>query len=83
MIFPPDPWRATLILAKEAITVLRSMQVCAKEAIRSFRKRRFDRCTRALERLDRLRRVYDSIDCEVTRRMIQLLTEEEEYACRD
>jgi hypothetical protein len=77
LIFPPKPWRSTLILVNEGITVLRSTQVCAKEAIRSFRKQRYDRCSRAMDRLDRLRRVYDSIDCKVTRRMIQSLTEEE------
>ena len=83
LIFPPEPWRPTLILVNEGITDLPSMQGCAKEAIRSFRKRRYDRCSRAMDRLDRLGRVYDSIDCKVTRRMLQSLTEEEEHGCRD
>ena len=83
VLFPPDDWRPTLVLANEAVTTLRAMQGCAKEAIRSFRKHRYDRCMREMEHLERLRPVVDSIDRKVTYRMLKSITEMEEHARRD
>ena len=83
VLFPPEDWRPTLVLANEAVTTLRAMQGCAKEAIRSFRKHRYDRCMREMEHLERLRRVYAAIDRKVTYRMLKSITEMEEHARRD
>ena len=75
VLFPPTTWRSTLLLANDAVTTLRAMQGCAKEAIRSFRKHRYDRCMREMEHLDRLRRVIDSIDHKVKHKMLRYVME--------
>jgi len=83
VLFPPDDWRPTLVLANEAVTTLRAMQGCAKEAIRSFRKHRYDRCMREMEHLERLRPVVDSIDRKVKHKMRRYLMEGGDHDCRD
>lgn len=82
VLFPPATWRSTLLLANEAVTTLRAMQGCAKEAIRCFRKHRYDRCMREMEHLDRLRRVLDSIDSKVKHKMLRYLMEGGNDDCR-
>jgi hypothetical protein len=49
-------------LVNHAIAILRAMLDCAKEAIRCFRKRRFDRCMRAMDRFDGLSRTLVTVD---------------------
>ena len=82
-LFPPSEWRPTLVLANEAVTTLRAMQCCAKEAIRAFRKHRYDRCMREMEHLERLRRILDSIDRKVKHKMLQYLMEGGDHAVRN
>ena len=62
LVLTPKSRRATTALANDAVAILRGMLACSKEAIRCFRKRRYDRCVRALDRFDRLRNVLANVD---------------------
>jgi len=75
LVLTPKSRRETSALANDAVAVLRGMLVCSKEAIRCFRKRRYDRCMRALDRFDHLRKALENIDrmaaCAVLRSLIE------------
>ncbi len=61
LILTPASRREAAALAGEAINVLPAMRSCVKDAIRCFRKRRYERCMRALDRFERLRRALETI----------------------
>lgn len=75
VVLTPGSRRRTAALTKDAIQVLRAMLACSKEAIRSFRKRRYDRCMRALERFERLRQVFVVINRLTVRALVGALFE--------
>jgi len=78
-VLTPAAQHATLILAKDAMTVLRSMLACAKEAIRCFRKRRYDRCLRSLERFDGLHHTLEAIDQKAAHTILRSIFERGSY----
>jgi len=75
VVLTPASRRKATALANDAIHVLRAMLACSKEAIRSFRKRRYDRCMRALDRFEHLRRALALISTITAREIAASLTE--------
>lgn len=69
VVLTPGSRRRAAALTSDAIQVLRAMLACSKEAIRSFRKRRYDRCMRALDRFEHLRQAITIIS-QLTARVI-------------
>lgn len=67
--------RKTAALADEAVGLLRGMLACAKEAIRAFGKRRYDRCLLALDKLERLRRALEAVEDKVALGLLGSLSE--------
>jgi len=74
--------RKAAALTNNAIQVLRAMLACSKEAIRSFRKRRYDRCMRALDRFERQRQALTIISHLTARVIINALIEGSEHGNR-
>ena len=62
LVLSPETRRATLILVNDAVIVLRGMRACNKDALRAFRKRRYDRCLTALIRSEHLNDALQNID---------------------
>ena len=83
LIFPPATTRRSLILVNEAITTLRTMRGCAKDALRSFHKRRYDRCVLALAKMDHLHGVLAAIDREAASTLIRSIFERRDDAGRN
>lgn len=82
VVLNPSSRRKTAALTSDAIQVLRAMLACSKEATRSFRKRRYDRCMRALDRFERQRQALSIISHLTTRVIINALIERRDHACR-
>lgn len=83
LIFSPATARPTLILVNDAITTLRAMLACSKEAIRSFRKRRYDRCMRAMAQMDHLYKVLKTIDRKAADTLLRVIFERGDHAGRN
>jgi len=75
LILTPASRREAAALASEAITVLRAMASCVKDARRCYRRRRYGRCLRALDRFERLRRVLEPIGGLVARALLKSASE--------
>ena len=75
LVLTPKCRKETTPLANDAVTILRGMLACSKEAIRCFRKRRYDRCVRALDRFDHLRTALSNIERITARAILRSLFE--------
>ena len=82
VVLTPGSRRKAAALTNNAIQVLRAMLACSKEAIRSFRKRRYDRCMRALDRFERQRQALTIISHLTARVIINALIEGSEHGNR-
>ena len=83
LVLSPEARRATLILVNDAITVLRGMRACNKDAIRAFRKQRYDRCLTALIRIEHLSSALKNIDRKAAHTVIRFILEGRAHASRN
>jgi hypothetical protein len=75
LVLTPGYRRKATALTNEAVRVLRAMLACSKEAIRSLRKHRYDRCMRALDRFEHLRQALAIISQLTARAIVASLIE--------
>ena len=83
LVLTPKSRKETAVLVNHAVTILRGMLACSKEANRCFRKRRYDRCMRSLDHFERLLKALENIDRLAALTVLSSLTEGRQYGnCR-
>ena len=75
LVLTPKSRRETAAHVNDAVTVLRGMLACIKDAIRCYRKHRYDRCMHSLNRFDHLRKALENIDSRAAHTVLRSLSE--------